>query len=133
MRRFTTRFIAQHTAQFSARVSLPPLDPSSALNPQYSSTNFRFSFIGEETSSNEKKIPDLTDAPTWIIDPIDGTINFCKTLPMTCISIALAVQKEIVIGIIYMPVTDEMYTAKRGKGAFLNGKPIHVSKETDVR
>lgn len=93
---------------------------------------FSISFIGEETSSSEKKIPDLTDSPTWIIDPIDGTINFCKNLPMTVISIALAVNKQIVIGIVYNACIDEMFTAKRGKGAFLNGKPIHVSKETDV-
>lgn len=51
---------------------------------------------------------------------------------MTCISVGLSVKKEIVIGIVYNPCTDETYSAKKGRGAFLNGKPIRVSKETDV-
>lgn len=70
----------------------------------------------------------LTDSPTWIIDPIDGTTNFVHGLPCVGISIALAVKKEVVIGVIYNPITNEFYCAMKGKGAFLNDKPIHSSK-----
>lgn len=83
-------------------------------------------FIGEEGSSLGNKV-ELTDAPTWIIDPIDGTMNFVHGLPFSCISIALLVNKVTEIGIIYNPVSEQLFTARRGQGAFLNGAPINVS------
>lgn len=85
-------------------------------------------FIGEEeTATKGGKTSDLTDAPTWIIDPIDGTSNFIKKLPHTCVSIGLAINKEIVLGIVNNPILSEIYTAKKGQGAFLNGKSIKCS------
>jgi len=90
-------------------------------------------FIGEEGSGNDKKIPELTNAPTWIIDPIDGTVNFCKKIPLSCISVALVVDKRTVVGIVYNPITDEFYHALRGKGAHLNDEPISVSPVTDIK
>lgn len=84
-------------------------------------------FIGEETAAAEDKIPELTDAPTWIIDPIDGTTNFIKKIPHCCISVGLAVNKELVVGIIYNPIANELFTARKGHGAYLNGERIHVS------
>jgi len=85
-------------------------------------------FIGEETTASGQKI-ELTDAPTWIIDPIDGTMNFVHGLPFTCISIALLVNKTTEIGIVYNPITEQLFTARKDQGAFLNGVPIHVSSE----
>lgn len=91
-------------------------------------------FIGEEeTAANNNQISKLTNEPTWIIDPIDGTSNFIKNLPHTCISIALAINQEIVIGIVNNPILNELYTAKKGQGAFLNGKPIKVSDCKNIR
>lgn len=85
-------------------------------------------FIGEEdTAKNNHVTKALTDAPTWIIDPIDGTSNFIKQIPHVCVSIGLAVNKQIVLGIINNPVQQKMYTTKLGGGAFCNGQPIHVS------
>lgn len=84
-------------------------------------------FIGEETVSCSNSLPELTDAPTWIIDPIDGTTNFVHSFPHTCISIALAVNKELEIGIIYNPVLEQLFTARKGHGAFFNQKPIKSS------
>lgn len=86
-----------------------------------------FRFIGEETVSCSNFLPELTDAPTWIIDPIDGTTNFVHSFPHTCISIALAVDKELEIGIVYNPILEQLFTARRGHGAFLNEKPIKSS------
>lgn len=83
-------------------------------------------FIGEETTSSGVKA-EFTDDPTWIIDPVDGTLNFVHGYPNVCVSIGLAIDKELVLGIIYVPVPNLMFTATKGKGAFLNGKPIHVS------
>ncbi|RWS15967.1 inositol monophosphatase 1-like protein [Dinothrombium tinctorium] len=79
-------------------------------------------FIGEETS---EKAP-LTDEPTWIVDPIDGTMNFVHTFPFVCISIALIYNKEPILGVVYSPFLDKLYTAKKGFGAYCNGVPLKV-------
>ncbi|EDW80162.1 uncharacterized protein Dwil_GK24484 [Drosophila willistoni] len=85
-------------------------------------------FIGEEeTAKNNNISKELTDAPTWIIDPIDGTSNFIKQIPHVCVSIGLAINKEIVVGIVNNPVQKKLYTAKLNQGAFCNGEAIHVS------
>lgn len=77
-----------------------------------------------------QEMPELTDAPTWFVDPIDGTMNFIHALPHFCISIGLTVRKEPVLGIIYDPTRSELYSAIKDKGAFLNGKPIHTTNIT---
>lgn len=91
-------------------------------------TNF-FRFIGEESVAAGEKC-ELTDDPTWIIDPVDGTMNFVHSFPYSCISLAVLCNKEIQIGIIYNPVLEQMFTAILGRGAFLNDKAIHVSQQT---
>ena len=80
-------------------------------------------FIGEESFTGKVN---LTDCPTWIIDPIDGTMNFVHTFPFCCISIGLTVGKEVIFGLIYSPFLNKLYTAKKGQGAYCNGEPIHV-------
>ncbi|KFM67746.1 Inositol monophosphatase 2, partial [Stegodyphus mimosarum] len=80
------------------------------------------SFIGEETTGC-----DFTDAPTWIIDPVDGTMNFVHGFPYTAVSIGFTVEKNVVLGVIYNPVLDKMYSAIKGKGSFCNGKKLCVS------
>lgn len=90
------------------------------------------SFIGEESSAESKTKPVLTDAPTWIIDPIDGTTNFVHGLPIIGISVALAIKKEVVVGVVHNPVINQLYSAVKGKGAFLNGIPIHSSKTEGI-
>ncbi|XP_012279373.1 inositol monophosphatase 1 isoform X2 [Orussus abietinus] len=88
-------------------------------------------FIGEETTDTNVKVK-LTDSPTWIIDPIDGTMNFVHGLPHTCISIALMINKITEIGIVYNPILEQLFTARRGQGAFLNGAPIRVSDTKEL-
>jgi len=67
------------------------------------------------------------DAPTWIVDPLDGTVNYSRRIPFFCTSIALQQDGQELLGVIYAPVFDECYVAERGQGAFLNGQPICVS------
>lgn len=67
---------------------------------------------------------------TWIIDPIDGTANFARGLPFWCISIGLMVASQIEIGVIYDPVTDELFSARRGAGSLCNGQSARVSDVT---
>jgi len=82
-------------------------------------------FIGEE--KEEQK---LTDDLTWIVDPVDGTTNLIHDYRTSAISVALCENKEPIIGIIWQPFTKEWFYAEKGKGAFLNGRQIHVA-ETD--
>ena len=88
-------------------------------------------FIGEEESSEGKKVI-LTDSPTWIIDPIDGTMNFVHSFPHSAVSIALLINQVTEIGIVFNPVLGQKFTARRGQGAFYNGEQIHVSGEKDL-
>ncbi|VDD86377.1 unnamed protein product [Enterobius vermicularis] len=83
-------------------------------------------FIGEESVAGGQKI-EYTDAPTWIIDPIDGTTNFVHKIPLVAICVGLAIKKQMRAGIVYNPITKELFSAQTGRGAFLNGFPIHVS------
>lgn len=76
----------------------------------------KFEFIGEETYYPGQK---LTDAPTFIVDPIDGTTNFVHAFPAFCISLGFAVDKVPSVGVIYNPMLDELYTGIKGKGAYL--------------
>ncbi len=69
---------------------------------------------------------------TWHIDPIDGTTNFVYDLPAWSVSIAVAVDDRTEVGVVYNPVIDELYTAVRGGGAFLNGQPIEVGGCSDL-
>ena len=80
-------------------------------------------FIGEE--GERGSIPEKGYA--WIVDPIDGTTNFSRSIPEIGISVALIRDGEPYIGVVYNPFTDILYSAEKGKGATKNGKPIHVS------
>ncbi|HKS26735.1 MAG TPA: inositol monophosphatase family protein [Pyrinomonadaceae bacterium] len=68
----------------------------------------------------------------WIVDPLDGTTNYAHGYPVFCVSIALERAGQVVIGVIYDPVRDEMFAAERGEGATLNGRRIRVSEVEDL-
>ena len=86
-------------------------------------------FIAEETSSNYAEVG---DGHYWVIDPLDGTTNFLHKLPVFAVSIGLIYQKQPILGLIYEPNRDELFTAAKGNGAHLNGKPIQVSPENSL-
>ena len=68
----------------------------------------------------------------WIIDPIDGTVNFANGIPLCCVSIGVEKDGEMILGAVYNPMMDEFFFAEKGAGAFLNEKPIRVSNQTQV-
>lgn len=84
-------------------------------------------FLGEETGLQRMD----TDS-YWILDPVDGTTNLMHDYQHSVVSLALCSQKEIVMGIVYDPFHDELFSAVKGEGSFLNGKPIHVSSATKL-
>ena len=90
---------------------LPPLMPGSL-------------FFGEEEKENASPLSGWV----FIVDPIDGTTNLVRGLKQSAISVALAHDGTIEYGVVYDPYKDEMFSARRGGGAFLNGRPIHVSQ-----
>ena len=87
-----------------------------------------YSILSEESGSKENKDMDNV----WIIDPIDGTINFLHGVPHFAISIALKSNNEIVSGLIYDPIKDEMFYAEKNNGAYFNNKRIRVSKRKKI-
>lgn len=68
----------------------------------------------------------------WIIDPLDGTTNFIHGYPVFSVSIALELKSEIIMGLVYDPLRNEIFTAEKGRGTFLNGKPVRVSSVPDL-
>lgn len=69
----------------------------------------------------------MTNEPTWILDPIDGTTNFVQGFPCCCISLALSIENNLLIGIVYNPILNQLFTAQKGKGAYLNNEKIQTS------
>ncbi|MCR5309916.1 MAG: inositol monophosphatase [Lachnospiraceae bacterium] len=80
-------------------------------------------FVGEEEDIH----PGINEGYAFVVDPIDGTTNFIRDYKQSCISVALLKDGEPVLGLVYNPYLDEMFSARKGEGAFLNGKPIRVS------
>ncbi|SRR5579883_295859 len=87
------------------------------------------SFLGEELGASAEGEGEVR----WIIDPIDGTVNFAHGLPIWCVSIGVEVNGQVECGVIYNPNLKELFTVRRGHGAFLNGKQIHVSSQTNYK
>ena len=91
-------------------------------------SNFPDHFILSEEAGEIK----MDSNYKWIIDPIDGTINFANGIPICCVSIGLEFEGEIVMGAVFNPLMNEFYFAEKGKGATLNDKKIIVSNKTRV-
>ena len=87
-----------------------------------------YSILSEENGIKKNK----DDKNTWIIDPIDGTVNFLHGIPHFATSIALKHNNEIISGLIFDPIKDEMFYAEKNNGAYLNNKRIRVSKKKDI-
>lgn len=84
----------------------------------------RHSILAEEGSRRDND-PEFV----WIIDPLDGTTNYAHNFPVFCVSIALRHQDDLLLGVIYNPILDELFTAVAGRGLYLNGKKASISDE----
>jgi myo-inositol-1(or 4)-monophosphatase len=82
-----------------------------------------YGFLGEEGGTREGS----DKSHRWIVDPLDGTTNFLHGIPQFCISIGLERDGTMIAGLVYNPITDDLYLAERGKGAFLNDRRIRVA------
>jgi myo-inositol-1(or 4)-monophosphatase len=88
-----------------------------------------FDILAEESGASSTKNSEFM----WVIDPLDGTTNFAHGLPIFSISIGLIKGNEVIVGVIYDPTRDQLFTAEKGKGAFLNGQKLSVSKTKDIK
>jgi myo-inositol-1(or 4)-monophosphatase len=84
--------------------------------------------LAEELGGSARAVP----GPCWIFDPIDGTTNFAHGLPIFCASLALEVDGVAEVAAVYDPSRRELFTAERGAGAYLNGRPVHVSSAVNL-
>jgi myo-inositol-1(or 4)-monophosphatase len=93
------------------------------------------SFLGEEgvepgPEASARAIERVSDAEyLWIVDPVDGTTNYVHGFPFFSVSIALAHRGQVMVGVIYDPMRDELFVAERGKGAYVHGRKMQVSQE----
>lgn len=90
-------------------------------------------FPQDNILSEESGISGPSSGRQWIVDPLDGTTNFSRGLPVFAVSIALWEDNEPVVGVVYIPVLNELFTATRDGDAYLNGRPIHVSSVGTVQ
>ena len=90
-------------------------------------------FPGHHIFSEESGVIQGNDENIWYIDPLDGTVNYAHHIPIFCVSIGYASQGVLSLGAIYDPLRDEMFTAERGKGAYLNGKRLNASAVAELQ
>lgn len=109
-------------------VTKADLKAERVLKDELSRTRPHYGFVMEEGGVIEG--PDKTHR--WFIDPLDGTINFMHGVPHFAISVGLEREGQLVAGVIYNPITDELYTAEKGQGAWLNDRRLRVSARRDL-
>ncbi|MDA0690974.1 MAG: inositol monophosphatase family protein [Nitrospinae bacterium] len=86
-------------------------------------------FLAEESGASQG----LSSSSKWIIDPLDGTINYAHGFPVYCVSIGLEHEGELILGVVYNPCMDELFVAEKGQGATMNGNPIAVSTIPELK
>ena len=77
-------------------------------------------------------VGDQSSEHQWIVDPLDGTVNYFYGIPHFCVSIALRLRNEVMVGVIYDPIRREMWKGQKGETSKLNGDPVHVSDRADL-
>jgi myo-inositol-1(or 4)-monophosphatase len=92
----------------------------------------RARFPAHDIVTEESELARTGSRYVWYVDPLDGTTNFAHSYPMFCCSVALTVDGATVAGAVHDPIKDELFTAERGGGARLNGKPLRVSAARDL-
>ncbi len=93
----------------------------------------RAEWPGHDFLAEENVYAQVGSGYRWVIDPLDGTTNYAHGFPWFCVSIALEIDSEVRLGVIYHPMMDELFTSVKGEGAFLNGKRLQVSRRAPLK
>jgi myo-inositol-1(or 4)-monophosphatase len=123
-------FGQRQTIQHKGRIDL--VTEYDKRSEEYLVTELRQRFPGHTLYAEESGKSEGRAEAIWYIDPLDGTTNFAHGYPVFAVSIAYAESGALRLGAVYDPVRDEMFTAELGKGAWLNGEPLHVSEPEDL-
>jgi fructose-1,6-bisphosphatase/inositol monophosphatase family enzyme len=125
-----SRFLTEKKVSFKGRADIVTdvdLESEKTILGLLTSEFPQFSILSEESA------PVTNDsAYTWVVDPIDGTRNFAEGIPHFCVVVALAKGNEVVAGVTYDPMKDDLFTAELGQGAFLNGTRLSVSTREEI-
>jgi myo-inositol-1(or 4)-monophosphatase len=92
----------------------------------------RSRFPGDDFVTEETLLGRTGSSHLWFIDPLDGTTNFAHGYPFFCASVGLAIDGQVALGAVFDPMREELFTGERGRGAFMNGRPLRVSSSTDL-
>lgn len=120
------RYGRQHTIGQKGRIDI--VTEADHLSEDYLMGQIQTAYPGHTVITEERGAIAGQEDACWYIDPLDGTINFAHGVPIFSVSIAFAAAGELVLGVVYDPMRDECFQAERGKGAWLNGEPLHVSQ-----
>lgn len=99
---------------------------------QFIIQQIRDNFPNHAIVGEESGVHSGSENDQWYVDPLDGTINYAHGVPLFCVSIGYARNGQLQAGVIYDPIQNECFSAERGKGAWLNGKPIQVSQASEL-
>ncbi|MBX3446272.1 MAG: 3'(2'),5'-bisphosphate nucleotidase CysQ [Parvibaculaceae bacterium] len=124
MRFFLTDHRQWSKAHDNTPVTEADIEVNELLHERLGKARPSYGWLSEETEDDSSR---LTQEQVWVVDPIDGTRAFAKGKPHFVISVALVEEGRPVLGVLFNPATDEFFEARVGRGAFLNGDPIHVS------
>jgi myo-inositol-1(or 4)-monophosphatase len=120
----------RHTVRYKGEINL--VTEADRLSESLIVERIRGSFPDHDILTEES--PEIVNGSCfrWIVDPLDGTTNYAHGYPVFCVSIALEVEGSIDLGAVFNPMLDEMFIAEKGAGAFLNGRRLSVSRETEL-
>jgi len=123
----TTQFIVNQKQKFDFATEIDVKSEGTII------TAIKEQFSGHATFSEESAKEPAKGGYRWIIDPLDGTTNYIHNYPAFAVSIALEHDGEIILGVVYDPIRDELFCGEKGMGAYLNDRTIHVSPVVDMK
>lgn len=126
-------FRRNHTIRYKHKDGLTVVTEADTASEKIILDILQDAFAGHSFFSEEAGFIDNDSDYLWIIDPLDGTTNFSRNFGHFGVSIALRYQKKLLLGVLGNPLTGDIASAQMGKGAFLNGKPIHVATADDLK
>jgi len=124
------RFTKRHRIDYKGEIDL--VTEADSMSEELLITEIRRRFPDHDILSEETGGLSRGSRYRWVIDPLDGTTNYAHGFPVFCVSIALEKEGRVITGVIYNPVSGELFVAGRGEGAFLDGSPISVSGTTKI-
>ncbi len=127
---FRSRFSVREKARFDL-VTNADLASQRAIQEYLAGRFPEHGFLGEEEPAARNR-PGPDAPPTWIVDPLDGTTNYVHDCPLYCVSIGLQVAGELVVGVVYDPSRRELFSAARGRGAWLGDQRLQTSRAASL-